>query len=64
MLSQPAAPQIEEGSSFLSGLPEFAAGDSASGRDGIHLVEPVRAQIKPAPWPVAMEIPVQLSLFG
>ncbi len=64
MLPQPPAPQIEEESGLLSGLPEFAAGESASGRDGIHIVEPVRAQIKPAPWPAAMETPVQLSLFG
>jgi SNF2 family DNA or RNA helicase len=64
MMPQPSEAEREEESGLLSSLSGFVAGESASVRDDIHLVEPVRAQIKPAPWPVAMETPVQLSLFG
>jgi hypothetical protein len=59
---QPAPSIPEEGSSLLD-LPEFAVASPPSNHDGIHLLEPVRAEIKSTPWPAAAG-PVQLSLFG
>jgi len=56
-------PQIELESNSLLDLPDFVVATPSQNRDGIHLVEPVRVEIKDTPWPAAAA-PVQLSLFG
>ena len=56
-------PSIPEESSSLLDLPEFVVASPPSNHDGIHLLEPVRTEIKSTPWPAAA-VPVQLSLFG
>jgi hypothetical protein len=59
---QPPPPiQLESGS--LLDLPDFVVANTSSNHDGLHLVEPVRTEIKSTPWPAAA-VPVQLSLFG
>jgi hypothetical protein len=63
LVPQPAAPSAREDGGSLLDLPEFVVANSPADRDGIHLIEPVRAEIKDAPWPAAKP-PVQLSLFG
>jgi SNF2 family DNA or RNA helicase len=63
-LPQPPAPPAKEEFRSLLDLPEFVAAYPPSDRDGIHLVEPVKAEIKDAPWSAANAGPVQLSLFG
>jgi hypothetical protein len=59
----PSLPAKEEIRSLLD-LPEFVIAYPSLDRDGIHLVEPVRTEVKEAPWPVTKAVPVQLSLFG
>jgi hypothetical protein len=58
---QPPPPIQQEGESLLD-LPDFVVANPSSNHDGIHLLEPVRTEIKGTPWPAA--VPVQLSLFG
>ena len=55
--------QIQQEDNSLLDLPEFVVANSSPNRDGIHLVEPVRVEIKDTPWP-ATAVPMQLSLFG
>jgi hypothetical protein len=59
---QPPPPIQLERESLLD-LPDFVAANPSSNHDGLHLVEPVRTEIKSTPWPAAA-VPVQLSLFG
>jgi SNF2 family DNA or RNA helicase len=59
---QPPQPIQLESDSLLD-LPEFVVANPSSNHDGIHLLEPVRTEIKSTPWPAAA-VPVQLSLFG
>jgi hypothetical protein len=56
-------PTTQQESGPLLDLPEFMVAGPAPNHDGIHLLEPVRTEIKNAPWP-ATAVPVQLSLFG
>lgn len=56
-------PSIQQESDSLLDLPDFAVANTSSDRGSIHLVEPVRTEIKNTPWPAAA-VPVQLSLFG
>ena len=64
ILPQPPSLPAKEESSSLLDLPEFVIAYPSLDRDGIHLVEPVRTEVKEAPWPVTKAVPVQLSLFG
>ncbi len=59
---QPPPPILQESGSLLD-LPDFVVANTSSNQDSIHLVEPVRTEIKDTPWP-ATAVPVQLSLFG
>ena len=59
---QPPPPILQESASLLD-LPEFVVANPSSNHGGIHVVEPVRTEIKSTPWPSAAG-PVQLSLFG
>jgi hypothetical protein len=59
---QPPPPTQQEGGSLLD-MPDFAVVNSPANRDGIHLAEPVKVEIKNVPWP-ATAVPVQLSLFS
>ncbi len=61
MPQPPPTTQQESGS--LLDLPESMVASPAPNHDGIHLLEPVRAEIKNTPW-LATAVPVQLSLFG
>ena len=56
-------PPIQLESDSLLDLPDFVVANPSSNHDGIHLLEPVRTEIKSTPWPAAA-VPVQLSLFG
>ena len=62
LVPQPPPPILQESGSLLD-LPDFAVANPPSDRDGIHLVEHARTEIKNTPWP-ATAVPVQLSLFG
>jgi hypothetical protein len=62
IVPQPAL-SIELESNSLLDLPDFVVATPSPNRDGIHLVEPIRVEIKDTPWPAAAA-PVQLSLFG
>ncbi|MGA2889816.1 MAG: helicase C-terminal domain-containing protein [Terracidiphilus sp.] len=62
IVPQPPPPTQQESGSLLD-LPEFVVATPSPNRDGIHLVEPIRVEIKDTPWPAAA-VPVQLSLFG
>ena len=61
-MPQPSPPIQQESDSLLD-LPDFVVANPSSNHDGIHLLEPVRTEIKNTPWPAAA-VPVQLSLFG
>jgi hypothetical protein len=54
---------MQQESDSLLDLPNFVVANPSSNYDGLHLVEPVRTEIKSTPWPAAA-VPVQLSLFG
>jgi hypothetical protein len=62
LVPQPPPPMQQESDSLLD-LPDFVVANPSSNHDGIHLLEPVRTEIKSTPWPAAA-VPVQLSLFG
>jgi hypothetical protein len=62
LVPQPPPPILQESGSLLD-LPDLVIANTLSNHDGIHLVEPVRTEIKITPWP-ATAVPVQLSLFG
>jgi len=62
LVPQPPPPIQQESDSLLD-LPDFVVANPSSNHDGIHLLEPVRVEIKSTPWPAAA-VPVQLSLFG
>jgi hypothetical protein len=62
LVPQPPPPIQQESDSLLD-LPGFVVANPSSNHDGIHLLEPVRTEIKSTPWPAAA-VPVQLSLFG
>jgi SNF2 family DNA or RNA helicase len=62
LVPQPPPPMQQESDSLLD-LPNFVVANPSSNHDGIHLLEPVRTEIKSTPWPAAA-VPVQLSLFG
>ena len=62
LVPQPPPPIQQESDSLLD-LPDFVVANPSSNHDAIHLVEPVRTEIKSTPWPAAA-VPVQLSLFG
>jgi len=61
LVPQPPPPIQQESDSLLD-LPDFVVANPSSNHDGIHLLEPVRTEIKSTPWPAAA-VPVQLSLF-
>jgi 8-oxo-dGTP pyrophosphatase MutT (NUDIX family) len=62
LVPQPSPPIQQESDSLLD-LPDFVVANPSLNHDGIHLLEPVRTEIKSTPWPAAA-VPVQLSLFG
>jgi hypothetical protein len=62
LVPQPPPPIQHESDSLLD-LPDFVVANPSWNHDGIHLLEPVRTEIKSTPWPAAA-VPVQLSLFG